>query len=494
MRHARVSRSSAAISCGKSLEGKENPLCALCQESGVWEHLTAQRILTARDWILGFIASPEDVDDAERQACPFCSMVFSLLPTNAFAPEHIAQYHRNIKYCNVQPRAVRIGRKAVFTSYRVVYNYCEYVSHTAKVYQAHRGQLALDSTDRRECNVQGVSPVQLGATLDIKTAKKWLRLCQAGHSACSSLAGSRTGSRLDIILIDVTAGCLVDASTLDTYVCLSYVWGQVPGLQTYGSNVDALRKHGSLFERETWTDLTTVVQDFIRTVQQLEVQYAWVDCLCIIQDDEESKRAQIIAMDLIYSEALLTIVQLSGQDANDGLAGARHSTRADCALPVIDSSPGTNKDSRLMLTELPRWTHISRDESTYKSRGWTLQEELLSTRCLYLSNWGAFWQCRATRFSDTHSGDLVMDVSASDLASFIPQLPDSSIVGAKQTDAEQILHWAVRAEWYSGRKLTYEDDRGRAFQGILSDLGQSQSRNFLWGHPDDHTLPLSLLW
>ncbi|OQO08602.1 hypothetical protein B0A48_06472 [Cryoendolithus antarcticus] len=370
MRHAHVSRTSAAASCGDALDSEQNPLCALCQMNGVWEHLTAQRILTARDWILGFIASPEDVDKAERQACPFCSMVFRLLPTNAFAPEHIAQYRLRIKYCDVQPRAVRIGQKAVFTSYRVVYNYCEYVSHTAKVYQAHRGQLALDSVDRRKWNVEG---------------------------------------------------------------------------------------------------------DFIHVVRQLEVRYAWVDCLCIIQDDEESKQAQINAMGLIYSAALLTIVQLSGKDANDGLAGAR-------------------PDPRLVLTELPRWIHISRDESSYSSRGWTLQEELLSRRCLYLSNWGAFWQCRATRFSDIHNGDMVMDVSASDLASFIPQLPDPSIVGAKQTDAEQILRWAVRAEWYSGRKLTYEDDRGKAFQGVLSDLGQSQSRNFLWGHPDGNTLPLSLLW
>ncbi|KAK6427378.1 factor activating pos9, partial [Oleoguttula sp. CCFEE 5521] len=494
MSNAHASQLSEAAISNRDSISEQNPLCGLCRSNNIWEHLTARHILTGKDWILGFIASPADVHEPERLACPFCTVVFRLLPSNAFAPEHVAQYHHKIKYCDIQPCAIRLGRKAVFTSYRVVYNYCEYVSHTASVYQAYRGQLALDSANRRRWKVEAVSAIQLGTKLDIKLARRWLKLCQNGHLLCDSVTNSDTASRFDIMLIDVAAGCLIDATTGHTYACLSYVWGQVPTLQTWSSNVKALRKPGSLFEKQNWRGLTRVVQDFIRMVEQLGGRFAWVDCLCIVQDDVASKEAQINAMDLIYSAAWLTIVQLSGKDANDGLAGAREGSRADCTLQIPGPGNRPTEDTRLVLTELPRWTQISRDESRHSSRGWTLQEELLSNRCLYLSDWGAWFQCQESRFSDRENGDMVMNVNDSDLVSIPSQLVNTRTTDAEQTDIEQILHWAVRAEWYSGRMLTYENDRTAAFQGILAHLGRIQSRYFLWGHPDDYMLPLSLLW
>jgi hypothetical protein len=45
-------------------------------------------------------------------------------------------------------------------------------------------------------------------------------------------------------------------------------------------------------------------------------KYLWVDSICIVQDDPVVANAQINQMDLIYAQAVLTIVAATGQNAN----------------------------------------------------------------------------------------------------------------------------------------------------------------------------------
>jgi hypothetical protein len=45
-------------------------------------------------------------------------------------------------------------------------------------------------------------------------------------------------------------------------------------------------------------------------------KYLWVDSICIIQDDPVVVNAQINQMDLIYTQAVFTIVAATGQNAD----------------------------------------------------------------------------------------------------------------------------------------------------------------------------------
>lgn len=73
-------------------------------------------------------------------------------------------------------------------------------------------------------------------------------------------------------------------------------------------------------------------------VSSLGERYLWVDVLCIIQDDEKSKALFISQMDIVYHHALLTIVAMSGQDANSGLPGLRPFTRPQQLCKEVDGS------------------------------------------------------------------------------------------------------------------------------------------------------------
>jgi hypothetical protein len=110
----------------------------------------------------------------------------------------------------------------------------------------------------------------------------------------------------------------------------------------------------------------------IELVSELKMRYLWVDALCIVQDHARDKHNQISPMHEIYSSAHLTVVQQAGFDANAGLPGVRDDTRS----PLMAH---TDFLVAWPLTEPPEVL----TSTVYSSRGWTLQEILLSKRCLH---------------------------------------------------------------------------------------------------------------
>ena len=68
-------------------------------------------------------------------------------------------------------------------------------------------------------------------------------------------------------------------------------------------------------------EIPKTIRDTISLVDQLGIPYLWVDSLCIVQDESESKHAQIQAMAGIYANAYVTVIAGNGWDANHGLRG-----------------------------------------------------------------------------------------------------------------------------------------------------------------------------
>jgi len=72
-----------------------------------------------------------------------------------------------------------------------------------------------------------------------------------------------------------------------------------------------------------WDEIPKTIKHAIGLVDQLGLRYIWVNSLCILQDDEESKHDQIQAMAGIYANAYVTIIAGNGWDANHGLHGVQ---------------------------------------------------------------------------------------------------------------------------------------------------------------------------
>ncbi|KXH51918.1 heterokaryon incompatibility protein, partial [Colletotrichum nymphaeae SA-01] len=160
--------------------------------------------------------------------------------------------------------------------------------------------------------------------LRLSTMAFWLRTCASSHGDhCAP--PPRPGAALPLWLIDVRAYCLVaveegreeenSSVALYPYVALSYVWGQASSATATLANIAALQTPGAL----NGQDIPSTIRDAMELTRILGERYLWVDRLCIVQDDNDAKPAQLQGMADIYGGAALTIVAAQGRGADEPL-------------------------------------------------------------------------------------------------------------------------------------------------------------------------------
>jgi hypothetical protein len=200
-------------------------------------------------------------------------------------------------------------------------------------------------------------PLHISATIDLAQIRKWRRICQTTHGeGCNNRHSELLSNYVnELTLIDVEDLALVILPSYTPYVALSYVWGSVPMLKTLRSNFEDLKRLGAL-KRHT-ESIPDTVRDAIHLVGSLGERYLWVDCLCIIQDQEEQGMEEMLqAMAYIYTSAEFVIAAASGSDASHGIRGVGGpSQERETLLPANDGPTGFTYP----------WL------SVWASRGWT---------------------------------------------------------------------------------------------------------------------------
>jgi len=120
------------------------------------------------------------------------------------------------------------------------------------------------------------------------------------------------------------------------------------------------------------------IRDTISFIDQLGIRCLWVDALCIIQDDAESKHDQIRAMAGIYANSYVTVIAGNGWDADHGLRGFQ----------------GVTKERNLSSFSKSDINEISQPfSSIWYTRGWTFQEMVFSPRKIVFQYQLALWEC-----------------------------------------------------------------------------------------------------
>jgi hypothetical protein len=145
------------------------------------------------------------------------------------------------------------------------------------------------------------------------------------------------------------------------YVALSYCWGNHPPFVTTPETL--ADRTGAGFDV---ADLPRTLRDAVLITRELGFQYLWVDALCILQGDSpaavEDWERESATMESIYGRAVITIVAAWSPDCNGGilLPAARHNEHNE-----HPSAGGRDRE-------------FSRNP--LNTRGWALQEWLLSSR------------------------------------------------------------------------------------------------------------------
>lgn len=213
--------------------------------------------------------------------------------------------------------------------------------------------------------------------------------------------------------------------------------------------------------------LPQTIDDAIVACMYLNIDYLWVDRLCILQDDDPDKKSYWLnSMGDIYAQSYVTIIALDGDDAEHGLPGVNMVKRT---TPWIQAA----QDIYLLLPP-PYYDQCLRD-SKWSTRGWTFQEGMLATRRLVFSDTRVFYEYSYPRtVQDETYGSYPRNIQDEIYGSY-DKLPmgDGLTLGS---------YYCAMVE-FTRRKLTCESDVLRAFAGVL------RTR---WGPNTYYGIPLAI--
>lgn len=223
-------------------------------------------------------------------------------------------------------------------------------------------------------------------------AKRWLKDCIDNHHKCNTQhAGVEYPTRLIQVYIeggDRRARLCVTANCLPTgpYIALSHRWGNA-------EHVPRLTSH-NIHQRLTGLDLSSLPKTFvdaIDTARNLNVEWLWIDSLCIIQDSPFDWQQESRVMGRIYEKAMLTISALDAADSAEGLFFHRDKDLSDLPrLRQLFSYP--RRDLEVFVpVDCHFWDPVS--TGVLARRAWCLQERLLSRRVLHFGKQQLYWEC-----------------------------------------------------------------------------------------------------
>lgn len=311
---------------------------------------------------------------------------------------------------------------------------------------------------------------------DADKVNTWMQYCKSNHSI---LCGGSKGPAIPgLRLIDCATLSVEEAASNNSYVALSYVWGN-PG------DVDTkLRStNNGLLLPET---LSAVITDTISVAKALGFRYLWVDKFCIDQDDPDAKHQQVQQMNIIYENADLTIVAAAGTDETYGLPGVGQVPR---------TPQRTARFNGLRIVSTMTDPHASIQSSRWSSRGWTFQEAVLSRRCLFFTDQQIYFECDSMNCFESlyspldklHTEDRSRSLDGLRAGTFVKSTTTRGFwdgIPDEDDPLKVFEHYLSAIQSYSSRHLRYDSDSLNAFQGIIQRYSEFQKPfNAIWGVP-----------
>jgi hypothetical protein len=308
--------------------------------------------------------------------------------------------------------------------------------------------------------------------------------CNRWHTTCLSLHPSRRPKRLLRIDIDVRNDQLwiyldvtsqpPPTSMAIRYSALSYCWGRDQEHKLKVASQTTYEKGVAISE------LPTTLQDAILLSWRLDLKFIWIDCLCILQDDENDLAREIADLPAIFGNAYVTI---SASRASDSREGFLHPVSRPPTDGVCFSLPYACPDGRLGYVILYRYSG-----NPIQSRAWTFQEYMLSPRILEYTSSQLKWMCREREWHQEEKEKQLVDMYQLSL-SLHGGFREGECCSIEKCEIWMTLVWA-----YSGRALKFSADKLLAISA-LAELWNRQTGgdSYLAGLWHSH-LPLGFLW
>jgi len=172
------------------------------------------------------------------------------------------------------------------------------------------------------------------------------------------------------------------------YATLSHCWGSKIIVQLTEASADQFASN------IPWDLFSKTFQDAILIARGLNIPYLWIDSLCIIQDNPGDWERESASMARIYAQAAVNIACCASSDGEGGCFQSRLEPNDYVEIKDTENENGTIKIGPF----LGFGEAVAR--SPLLSRGWVVQERLLSRRKLYYAKNQLYWHCSQTYMSE----------------------------------------------------------------------------------------------
>ena len=261
---------------------------------------------------------------------------------------------------------------------------------------------------------------------------------------------------------------LVESHEYQPYFALSHRWATAMDCVTSLDNIEE-RMNNLDFDV-----LPRTFQDAVLVTLALGYNHLWIDCICIIQDDNHDWETECPKMAHIYGNADLTIAAVTATDDYAGFLGVRSNPDSpnSCKLRYWNKQ---QLPADIIVVEYvgngkERWWPGF--HNLLDSRGWTLRGRMLSPRVLSFSQDKIFWECKAYRRLE--SLHFVRTDDRHDLRTIKLDL--------KALDMTNVYRWWYEIlDDYCRRELTFPMDKLPAISGIAAAVQRVTGDTYLAG-------------
>lgn len=214
-------------------------------------------------------------------------------------------------------------------------------------------------------------------------------------------------------------------------------------------------------------------RDAVIVTRRLGLRFLWIDLLCILQGSKDDWTREASQMEEIYAQADFNIWADAGADSNTGLNGSRLMIGTEIGafepgVPIY-TRPFPGPVSPHGVSHEPSG-HYQQKPNVLDTRGWVLQERLLSPRIIHFAEHEIARECDTTIRCEC------------DIRSRKPSA--RSFRNAIKDHANYVSYqnpWKDLVYSYSLLNLTVESDKLTAIAGLASRAAKFWSMTYING-------------
>lgn len=280
------------------------------------------------------------------------------------------------------------------------------------------------------------------------------------------------------------------------YLCLSHCWGGQQIITTTRSTLTDRMQEIRIEE------LSKTFAEAVGITRCFEIDYIWIDSLCIIQDDQADWELESAQMASIYHDAYFTIAATKSSNGDGGLFAS---------TPDFEVSGTTPAGEDYYLIFRKRIEHnLSVDNTVAQfplmARAWVYQERMLSSRVLHFGYHELFFECSNDAYCECgnigflgYTDNIPLPNPKTMYSSALESYSlTSNGVRSNRAWVESARYYIARVwrsliMFYTGLHLTVADDRLAALGGVARKFAEKRESPYLAGLFKDSLLD-DLLW